>query len=700
MDVIPKKQTQDPIKKQNKILKGKKKMNKNTSKIVVFALALMLCVGFAFMANAENASPEIISKNMEYGEKFAIMYAVDASTVSEGPVTLKIYADADKANLVATYTAAAPQVENINGVDKSVYVFITNGVAPKDMADIFYAQAIDAQGKEGKLISYSVVEYMLERLYGGYELDDDQIAMYTKSLEFGEAAQNLLAKDDAIRVNDYKYVTIDGGTVNGAAKGMFLKGTVITPALASELPAGKYFFGWKDADGNAFMGNGVTVNGHLALSADIIDGDGTLGYYNKNGGYNLTGLNTTAGSDAVWSYFESGTPKLIDRAYVSGQKKLAEPHMGIYDIDGDNALVLSAGTSGCAYKYPMFAFNFTSDGDAFVYESDIYLGEYKGNGSDPMAMQIAFAGTGGIHVAQLYTTYTINAVSTENGYAYDVFGNIIEAETWFNLGVKYVPETGKVDYYLNSKLVKSDVVAATTEAPRGVRFCAPQTADSYVAFDNIFVGAINLDTPHLSESDEYYTFNDGVVPSAIQQVIYGGGNGLSVVDAPVNDTTDKVLNLNSDGSDYAFIPVANYNLEGATGFVFESKVRVVSALDAFALQLQINTPNKSARSHETFTFTKATSQLQLDDWDANGTGNHKNFITMSGGTWFDLKVVGKVDADGKFSATYYIDGVEVAKSVNTAYAATKIADIYWIGFLCNHAIDLQLDDVRFVKTVD
>ena len=126
-------------------------MKNRFSKIFVAALAIALVLGatFALMASAET-NPEIISNNIQYGEKFSIMYAVDADTVADGAVTLAIYTQtpAEGVDPVKTYTVAAPQTETIRGEEKSVYVFTTDGVRAQDFADVFYAQAIDAAGKK------------------------------------------------------------------------------------------------------------------------------------------------------------------------------------------------------------------------------------------------------------------------------------------------------------------------------------------------------------------------------------------------------------------------------------------------------------------------------------------------------------------------------------------------------------------------
>ena len=74
------------------------------NRIISLVIALTLIAGMipAVVASAEEASaPEIISQNIEYGGYFGLMYAVDASTVKGGKVTVTVY-DADM-NEVGSY---------------------------------------------------------------------------------------------------------------------------------------------------------------------------------------------------------------------------------------------------------------------------------------------------------------------------------------------------------------------------------------------------------------------------------------------------------------------------------------------------------------------------------------------------------------------------------------------------------------------
>ena len=86
---------------------------KNTKvlKVITAIMSVALLIGavltIAVSAEGEAKSPKIISYNVEYGEKYALMYAVDASTVNSAPVTLNLYAadPATGAESIRSYVA-------------------------------------------------------------------------------------------------------------------------------------------------------------------------------------------------------------------------------------------------------------------------------------------------------------------------------------------------------------------------------------------------------------------------------------------------------------------------------------------------------------------------------------------------------------------------------------------------------------------
>ena len=188
--------------------------NRNQTKILVLILTLCLLVcaaSFISVSAAEEKTPDIISHNVRYDEVFSLMYAVDAASVNEGPVTLNLYYSdpSEGAEVKRSYTANEPQIEKIDGKDTLVYVFITEGVAAKNLNKNFFVQAVDAKGAVSAVERYSVLEYLLVRLYGGQTITEGQKALYEDVISFASSAQRVLINEK----DEVEVVRVTAGTI-------------------------------------------------------------------------------------------------------------------------------------------------------------------------------------------------------------------------------------------------------------------------------------------------------------------------------------------------------------------------------------------------------------------------------------------------------------------------------------------------------
>ncbi len=226
--------------------------NNKIVKIAFLVLSLTLVLGAVFAMGAgaaepETKTPEIISQNIEYGERFRLMFAVDASTVAEGPVTLTIYSEkpgAETANTVETITVenyTAKEELGTLGVD--AYVFTaTNGIPYTEMTKEYYIQAEDNAGNKSEIMRYSVAEYLYQRLAttGNKAPTPAQKNLYNNAIAFGKNAQivvNKVAADSDELISNLRYVTIDGGTIDGFTAGVYPIGKVITPKVVNAIAA-------------------------------------------------------------------------------------------------------------------------------------------------------------------------------------------------------------------------------------------------------------------------------------------------------------------------------------------------------------------------------------------------------------------------------------------------------------------------------
>ncbi len=209
--------------------------------ILAFSLVIGAAVATIVSANdTETKVPEIISQNIEYNEKFSLMYAVKQDTVTD-PANLKLCLyDVDPvanpaAQPIRVYTEYAPMVPSAtNNIPAASYVFTTDGVAATAMLKDFYAVAVEGTQKSA-VKKYSVAEYLYERL-GTATISAEQKFYYNATIEFGASAQEIVAKETNPEnwITNYSYVTVYNGTIGDTAysSGVYKIGTDITPKFA------------------------------------------------------------------------------------------------------------------------------------------------------------------------------------------------------------------------------------------------------------------------------------------------------------------------------------------------------------------------------------------------------------------------------------------------------------------------------------
>ena len=145
------------------------------TKILVTVLSFCLILGTifgvsAFATETENskaAAPEIISKNAEYGSKVYLYYAVPVASIPEadrveGGVWLNVY-DAD--GTLAFKQFAEKATDDIYDDGTVCYIFKTRGVPAKELNTVEKVQVETKSGAKSDVESYSVEEYLYDRLY-------------------------------------------------------------------------------------------------------------------------------------------------------------------------------------------------------------------------------------------------------------------------------------------------------------------------------------------------------------------------------------------------------------------------------------------------------------------------------------------------------------------------------------------------------
>ena len=186
--------------------------------LISVCAVLMGAVAIAAFATTEQETVDICKKNIVFGEKIQLMFAVKAP---EDVVVTAVCGD---------QTVGIEYVENqiIEGEEYRVYR-TTAGWAAQNINAVVTVTA--TAGEQTDVLSYSVLMYLYERL----NLDNldpvedaDRIAMYEALLAYAKAADQVINSQDGRTPNDldsYRYVSVVNGTVDGYNEwGMFKAG--------------------------------------------------------------------------------------------------------------------------------------------------------------------------------------------------------------------------------------------------------------------------------------------------------------------------------------------------------------------------------------------------------------------------------------------------------------------------------------------
>ncbi len=215
--------------------------NSKTVKIALVTLALTLCIGAAFAmsinatATTTTGAPDIISQNIEYSDVYRIMYAVDSADIT-GPVTLKVYNEYPTDDSVAIFEDKKTETEYIEQLDKTVYKFTTQSISHLNMTDVFYVTAETETNGVSAVKSYSVAEYLYQRL-SDPTASPEQLALYESTVAYGNNLQKVVGNETTSSnlIGNFRYVIVDGGTISEdstSATTLSVVGNKIEPSAA------------------------------------------------------------------------------------------------------------------------------------------------------------------------------------------------------------------------------------------------------------------------------------------------------------------------------------------------------------------------------------------------------------------------------------------------------------------------------------
>ena len=587
---------------------------KKSVKIITLALslALIICAALALSVNAE-AKPEIISQNVAYEGNFALMYAVKADTAT-APVDLYLYYEnpTDASVAAKKYTATTPEDIKIDGELVSCYVFKTEGVSGKDMIDSFYVQAVDATKAKSDVRRYSVGEYFYERL-ADPTITAAQETLYVKSLEFGAAAQAVLAPTTT-PVTSYRYVNITGGTLaDGFNTGIFPIGTDIAPVGNSDWKVVSYADDKTATEQNVYRNGSFRLEGITFVTPTVIDTlpEGTLGFEGSTELPSSIGktIQSSGGSVSIATTERDGKPTNAVKFTSTA---------GALDV-------LSLKTTIAAEEYNTVVYDFLANfGASGDYE--LILRDTAGN----QVFRFGVSASGG----KWKITDVTNTSVGNNFWSYE-FAPI---NTWVNVKIVITPDS-------YTKQDKIAIYFDNTPVTMGVK------DGKYFTYNNVFLtadkfGQLDLRAATATANDLYV---DNLRVERLMTSFYPAGTDTFESTAASADTTNGVVVDEVYGSSsnvYKFAPTKEVTKS-------LSKNSIVTSSDAQALGFcaDVKVVNGGA-NNANFDFM----------WDGTIDGSSKAVY------WLRFSI-----SDGKLIISNQKDGSKLTVGVKGEYVNIKAA---------------------------
>ena len=569
--------------------------NRKTAKLLVLILSLALLIGSAvgIAVSAEGAkTPEIISKNVYYGGNNHIMYAVDASTVNEGPVTLYFYDDADKAAALAetewTYTADAPVTENIGGEDKSVYVFNTLGIAPTEFTKNFYAVAVDSTGAKSAVVRYSLLEYYLDMLYRNdikSATSGEGAAMkavFENEIASAASIQDLLFNYNDTDTDDLPYVAddyyyaaiVDGATIDGAySSGIYTPGSKITLTSTDgsvatwQVTVYNSDYSVKSSEKVA-NGTQITLDGHTLITVPEIPTTGVID-------------------------FEDGIPAELGATETNASGSIT---LGTDADAGDNYMVFATSGAGSADALPSFTVPVkknTADADTFVFGYDMFLDSVTATESEFLEIT-AYAGDAIVYSVRVWhntdrirlrflsdaeDTYPTNSndISNQNQNPSDPWYVASNKHAERQMYFVYNATTDSIEYYNNNGNYRGTLanVFGANLLPDKVVVTATNNATAVSArIDNIVT-----ENYKAGSAEQGITFDPNTLNSTIT-ITENEGVARVQVDEETGDNYlyVKSQNLQSVNTSYRnpnmYFPIAS--CDGADTYEFSADINLIN----------------------------------------------------------------------------------------------------------------------------
>ena len=218
--------------------------------------------------NEQDPVVEIAKKNIYFGDKLQLMFAIDA------PASVEVTATANGKNIGIDYI----ENQTIGGKEYRVYKTV-EGWAAQNINTVVTVSA--TAGNKTDKLTYSVLEYLYERINVDTNVPQNKLKMYNSLLQYAIDADQVINNTQDRTPNEldkYYYVTLENATFDGYNTcGMFKLGDTPFANVDHTLDLGEEdvlewsysLNGGKKTVINETELKTLTVNGTLTVSAGI-----------------------------------------------------------------------------------------------------------------------------------------------------------------------------------------------------------------------------------------------------------------------------------------------------------------------------------------------------------------------------------------------------------------------------------------------
>ena len=183
---------------------------------LVFVCAMLLCALAVTTLATDEPTVEIVSNNVYFGEKYQLMYSVNA------PAGAKLTAETSSGKSVKVVPFLDEKGNQVIAKGYPAYI-LAEGVAAQEIDEVI-TFTVEYNG-ETATTNYSVLQYVYERLNVKNIAVEAERAMFETFLAFADAANAFFTEGETVSFNDYVYVAAEGVTVNGVnPTGMYKAG--------------------------------------------------------------------------------------------------------------------------------------------------------------------------------------------------------------------------------------------------------------------------------------------------------------------------------------------------------------------------------------------------------------------------------------------------------------------------------------------